>query len=284
MCSFQEIISLNAGNIFGVEDGRPIPKWERIIRETLNKIQPVKTKGKCYSHPPSPSKFEQSSDFTHIEDEVLLGSESDEEEEEIYSSKNVSDSIETSKETSTGKEVLPDAGENLGMLLDEQLSRHFYTPKTLDGGNAEAFVPLQSKRMKKRLSKKELVGLSWAEPPLDLLAHCNIDRTTSLTSQSFKTSKSFNTFNFLKSSMKDDGRVQSDTASISKIDLELLVNWKRRSHYVRIVSKQMVGLFVTIWVRRSLRRHIQNVNVSTVGVGAMGYMGNKVCSLLSTSF
>ena len=38
----------------------------------------------------------------------------------------------------------------------------------------------------------------------------------------------------------------------------------------------MVGIFITVWVRRSLRKHIQNVKVSTVGVGAMGYIGNKV--------
>ncbi|KAK1403875.1 type IV inositol polyphosphate 5-phosphatase 3 [Heracleum sosnowskyi] len=271
----QEIISLNAGNIFGVEDARPIPKWERIIRETLNKIQPVKTKGKCYSDPPSPSKFDQSNDFSHMEDEVLHGSDTDHEQEEVYSSKKESEFKEGSYEPSTGEEVLPTAAENLTMLLDEQLSTHFYNPKTSNGGNAGAYIPLQSNKIKKRLSKKEIMGLSWAEPPLDLLAHCNIERTTSLTSQSFKASKTFNTFNFLKSSMNDDGKVQPDTASTSKVDLESLVNWKRRSHYVRIVSKQMVGLFVTIWVRRSLRRHIENVNVSTVGVGAMGYMGNK---------
>ncbi|KAF5760799.1 putative inositol-polyphosphate 5-phosphatase [Helianthus annuus] len=37
----------------------------------------------------------------------------------------------------------------------------------------------------------------------------------------------------------------------------------------------MVGVFTTIWVHRNLRKHIQNVHVSTVGVGVMGYIGNK---------
>ncbi|CAN1268078.1 Type IV inositol polyphosphate 5-phosphatase 3, partial [Linum perenne] len=66
-----------------------------------------------------------------------------------------------------------------------------------------------------------------------------------------------------------------DTLNRIKIDLESLLNHKRRSSYVRIVSKQMVGIFVTVWIRRSLRKHIQNVKVSTVGVGVMGYIGNK---------
>ncbi|KAH7652001.1 Inositol-polyphosphate 5-phosphatase protein [Dioscorea alata] len=50
---------------------------------------------------------------------------------------------------------------------------------------------------------------------------------------------------------------------------------KKRSSFIRIISKQMVGVFLSIWVRRSLRKHIQNLKVSTVGVGAMGYIGNK---------
>ncbi|XP_075091579.1 type IV inositol polyphosphate 5-phosphatase 3-like [Nicotiana tabacum] len=37
----------------------------------------------------------------------------------------------------------------------------------------------------------------------------------------------------------------------------------------------MVGVYLTVWVRRSLRKHIQNLNVDTVGVGVMGFIGNK---------
>jgi hypothetical protein len=50
---------------------------------------------------------------------------------------------------------------------------------------------------------------------------------------------------------------------------------RKRPYFVRIVSKQMVGIYLSIWVRRGLRRHIRNLRVSTVGVGAMGYIGNK---------
>ncbi|XP_071702003.1 type I inositol polyphosphate 5-phosphatase 2-like isoform X2 [Rutidosis leptorrhynchoides] len=45
--------------------------------------------------------------------------------------------------------------------------------------------------------------------------------------------------------------------------------------YVRIVSKQMVGIYISIWVRKRLRRRINNLKVAPVGVGLMGYMGNK---------
>ncbi|KAL8132982.1 hypothetical protein AgCh_008447 [Apium graveolens] len=289
---FQEIIPLNAGNIFGAEDSRPIPKWEHIIGETLNKIQPVKAKCKCYTNPPSPSRFKQSKDFPHIDDEVVLETDSDE-QDEIYSSTDESNSNEDGNELITGQEVLPSVGassptsrDNLSKLIDKQLPRHLNSPKTLtrlnclptedSEVNAQASVLKRSNGIKKTLSKSEMVGLSWAEPPLDLLAQCILDRTDSLkSSNSFKASKSFKVFDSSKSSLNNDARVQSDAASISKVDIESLVNRKRKSHYVKIVSKQMVGIFVTLWVRRSLRRHIQNVNVSTVGVGVMGYIGNK---------
>ncbi|XP_059669483.1 type I inositol polyphosphate 5-phosphatase 8-like [Cornus florida] len=45
--------------------------------------------------------------------------------------------------------------------------------------------------------------------------------------------------------------------------------------YCLAASKQMVGLFLCVWVRRDLYRHISNLKVSCVGRGIMGYLGNK---------
>jgi len=44
-----------------------------------------------------------------------------------------------------------------------------------------------------------------------------------------------------------------------------------------IISRQMVGMFITIWVRCDLYQTIRHLNVSSVGCGIMGYFGNKVC-------
>ena len=87
-----------------------------------------------------------------------------------------------------------------------------------------------------RFSYNERVGLSWPEPPLKLLNQYVLERRGG----------AFKSLNL------------------------------RKPAYVRIVSKQMVGVFLTVWVRRSLRKHISNLSVSTVGVGIMGYIGNKV--------
>ncbi|CAA7043736.1 unnamed protein product [Microthlaspi erraticum] len=42
-----------------------------------------------------------------------------------------------------------------------------------------------------------------------------------------------------------------------------------------IVSKQMVGILITVWVRGELRPHIRHPSVSCVGCGVMGCLGNK---------
>ncbi|CAI0400102.1 unnamed protein product [Linum tenue] len=46
-------------------------------------------------------------------------------------------------------------------------------------------------------------------------------------------------------------------------------------HYDCLVSKQMVGIFITVWVKRNVRSHIRHTAVSSVGCGLMGCFGNK---------
>ncbi|KAF8772854.1 hypothetical protein HU200_005241 [Digitaria exilis] len=41
------------------------------------------------------------------------------------------------------------------------------------------------------------------------------------------------------------------------------------------MSKQMVGIFVSVWTRTSLRRHVRHAGVSTIGAGVLGHLGNK---------
>ncbi|KAL4196065.1 hypothetical protein AMTRI_Chr04g244180 [Amborella trichopoda] len=49
----------------------------------------------------------------------------------------------------------------------------------------------------------------------------------------------------------------------------------KRPEFQCVVSKQMVGIFITVWVRSDLRRHVRNASVSCVGCGIMGIFGNK---------
>lgn len=47
--------------------------------------------------------------------------------------------------------------------------------------------------------------------------------------------------------------------------------------FVLAASKQMVGVFMCVWVRSGLVPHVRELRMSRVGRGIMGYMGNKVC-------
>lgn len=54
--------------------------------------------------------------------------------------------------------------------------------------------------------------------------------------------------------------------------------------YRLAASKQMVGIFLCVWVRADLMQCITSLRVSCVGRGIMGYMGNKViinCELIT---
>ncbi|KAI3672366.1 hypothetical protein L6452_38452 [Arctium lappa] len=242
---FQEIIPLNAGNIFGSEDNRPIPIWENIIRETLNKALPIKTRFKCYSDPPSPSRFiKPSDDAPNIEDVEL---ESDcEGKEEIYT---------FNEESNFGELGDGPVGQNDSITIDSE-------------EKVEESASLNSRKSMKLLEGTEI--------PSDLPAHCISEIPNSFKFvNSFKASKSFKNYRPLETYLNGGNRVIPEGHCLAKLDLDSIKYRKRRSKYVRIVSKQMVGVFLTIWVRRSLRKHIQNVHVSTVGVGVMGYIGNK---------
>ncbi|KAH7512978.1 hypothetical protein FEM48_Zijuj12G0147700 [Ziziphus jujuba var. spinosa] len=49
----------------------------------------------------------------------------------------------------------------------------------------------------------------------------------------------------------------------------------QRRKYCLAASKQMVGIFLCVWVRADLCKQISNMKVSCVGRGIMGYLGNK---------
>nr|GEY89348.1 type IV inositol polyphosphate 5-phosphatase 3 isoform X2 [Tanacetum cinerariifolium] len=226
--------------------------WENVIRQTLNKAQPD-TKFKCYCKPTSPSRFKPSDDALDIEDVVVLEIDS-EGVEEVYpfnDESNFDDLMEGPKALNCNLTTLANPEENV-----------------------KPSPPVNSKILTRILSKTERMGLSWPKPPLDLLAQCISERPNLLkTVKSFKTSKSFRTYASFKSYIKVDNRITPEEVFLG--DLDSTMYRKRRPPYVRIVSKQMVGIFITVWVRRRLRKHIQNVHVLAVGVGVMGYIGNK---------
>ncbi|KAK1284991.1 Type I inositol 1,4,5-trisphosphate 5-phosphatase 2 [Acorus calamus] len=69
---FQEVVPLSAVNVLGVADDGPIPKWEAIIRRTLNRSTQPKEKYRSYSAPPSPDLMTSPPDDA-LPDEINIG-------------------------------------------------------------------------------------------------------------------------------------------------------------------------------------------------------------------
>ncbi|WVZ72583.1 hypothetical protein U9M48_021016 [Paspalum notatum var. saurae] len=268
---FQEVVPLSAGNVFGAEDGRPARAWESVIRGALRRApQPSnKPRYKCYSQPPSPSRFDPPVDAAA--DELLLPGGTD-------------------TETDTDDDAafsFPVPAEQHAVATPRKLSRlnHFSVVTDVgsemlgdDGLDEPPPPPLQQRTLMRSLSRADRVGLVWPEQPLDLLPARALNAAAS-----FKASRSFRSF---RGSSRVADAAAGELEMIPDLDLDLdgaLLRRKSRSPFVRIVSKQMVGIFLTVWVRRGLRKCVQNLKVSTVGVGAMGYIGNKGAVSVSMS-
>ncbi|KAL0877843.1 hypothetical protein Bca101_027549 [Brassica carinata] len=286
----QEVVPLNAGNILGAEDNRPVAKWEEVIREALNRVRPKHSAVKSYSDPPSPGRFKPFEE-THdvIEEEVAYGTDSDsgveihpideeeeEEDSELKHDGGVIGEVNTIVDPKSGLPVVEINRQfSSHNKLDRQVclrSNSFEKRRNHDDSSKTGM-----KTLNRMLSGQERIGLSWPEPPLNLLGPSSVlDRQPSIkTYTSLQTLKSFKASNSFKSVAGHNVGISPEVLALASMDLKLLMERKRRPAYVRLVSKKMVGILLTIWVKRSMRKHIQNVRVSTVGVGIMGYIGNK---------
>lgn len=249
----------------------------------MNRVQPKPSKIKSFSDPPSPSKFKPSVDAPDIEEEILLESDSD-----------IGEEVHPLDEEQHNN-VFDNGTDNNNPITDEALNTSLQAAEAADIANSRRLNRLncfrndddsskniettssqQIRKLSKMVSGSERIGLTWPEPPLNLLPQRVLERPVS-----FKPVKSFQATKSFRNS--DSFKSKTDAMDLlADIDLEALMKRKTRPSYVKIVSKQMVGIFISIWVRRSLRKHIQNLKMSTVGVGVMGYIGNKVC--LSVKF
>ncbi|WCJ19056.1 Type I inositol polyphosphate 5-phosphatase 5 [Euphorbia peplus] len=82
-----------------------------------------------------------------------------------------------------------------------------------------------------------------------------------------------------------------DEASLDIIDDELesyasseiSTTSVNQQKYSLIVGKQMVGIFLTIWIRNELVQYVSHLRISCIGRGILGRFGNKGCISVSMS-
>ncbi|CAA3019563.1 type IV inositol polyphosphate 5-phosphatase 9-like [Olea europaea subsp. europaea] len=82
----------------------------------------------------------------------------------------------------------------------------------------------------------------------------------------------------LNKRMEIEGRLQNtefgETPRVHPIKMHNSTN-SSASDFQCIISKQLVGIYITIWVRAELHEHISYPSVSRVGCGLLGRLGNK---------
>ncbi|XP_047341327.1 type I inositol polyphosphate 5-phosphatase 2 [Impatiens glandulifera] len=270
---FQEVVPLNAGNVFGAETRRPIAKWEAIIRRTLNnKTCEPETKHKCFSAPPSPVLRTSSAAADILDDEF----------DQSALNKAAEDSLVTNDLSESSKHKfneIMNIGQNLrfkriyGIDCDRRLD---WPELSLDA--TPQVLSSSFKKLRRVSSLSERVSCVWKEnlPVLGAqtmrMHHSSGDLSLMgmVATKEKPVEKVSDSEDEDEDEDEDEFSMENESSEADDGD-----GTDSRPKYVRIISKQMVGIYISVWVRKRLRRHINYLKVSPVGVGLMGYMGNK---------
>ncbi|XP_010677295.2 type I inositol polyphosphate 5-phosphatase 2 isoform X1 [Beta vulgaris subsp. vulgaris] len=280
---FQEVIPLNPGNVLGAEDNRPISKWETLIRKTLNKTSESEADYKSYSAPPSPILRTATStlDALGIDADVPPLAFSNDDSKSNLGHLNLGRHELKEKYTEETKCMIKriygiDSDRRIDWPCNSLLAMH----------------PVLSPAVKLRrvLSSSGMTGVPWLENPLNFDPNI-IGRVPNNTGLSRLHPGFANLIEEQSERSPEDSHESASDASehefsagdddddsfygVSEDVFPCSDGVDACPKYVRIVSKQMVGIYVSVWVRKKLRRHISNLKVFPVGVGFMGYMGNK---------
>lgn len=314
--SFQEVVPLSAGNVLGVENRRPILQWESVIRRTLNRSFEPDPKPKSYSAPLSPvftlsPVFPLSPAFRAPVADVDVNSalELIPEESPNISSTSDSKSQNVNEIIGIGSKLRLQRSYSIN-----QYSRLNWPEHPLDA--TSQLLSSGKKYLQRSYSIDQYSRLKWPERPLDVTSQvlpssAKLRRVLSMSSSDrvgsdwLKNAQNISSQNnvvshnrsgkrgVLQMNLEDQSEVCGSVDDVLDLcseaeelfykipelehEIALLDDGvKSRLKYIRIVSKQMVGIYISVWVRRRLRRHINNLSVLPVGVGLMGYMGNKV--------
>ena len=81
-----------------------------------------------------------------------------------------------------------------------------------------------------------------------------------------------------KSSIRDN---ESSSEEDDQLDSFSTASGAKHMKYSLVACKQMVGIFVCIWMKKELVQHVGHLKISCVSRGIMGCLGNKVNLKLS---
>ncbi|XP_031738442.1 type I inositol polyphosphate 5-phosphatase 2 isoform X3 [Cucumis sativus] len=274
---FQEVVPLNAGNVLGAEDNKPIPKWEALIRRTLNKSSKSEDKHKSYSAPPSPV-LRTSSVADVLADEV-----NGEQLKLIDDGFSVNVGFELDQHP-LNKLNLVNSNLRLSRIYGIDCDQRLDWPEHSLDATPQAVS--SNSKLRRVVSSSARIGFQCLENPLIFppqsfsINENGLKRTFCSSGNLISAWKSPQDTLEVLDSLSDVSDISVEEVDtfpelMEQVDEDPTESMKSYPKYVRIVSKQMVGIYVSVWVRKRLRRHVNNLKVSPVGVGLMGYMGNK---------
>ncbi|XLR45053.1 hypothetical protein S83_029713 [Arachis hypogaea] len=256
---FQEIVPLNAGNILGAEDNGPAKKWLALIRKSLNNLPGTSGSSGCYTPSPIPQPIaELNADF-----------------EGSARQKNSSFFHRRSFQTTSTSYGI----DNDPSLAQPRLDRRYSVCDRVMFGHrpSDYSRPSDFSRPSDYSRPSDFdPSFRWGYRPSDYSRASDYSRPS----------------DYSRWGSSDDDNAIGDSPSTvlfspmsyaGPASNEDGYGMPGRSRYCLVASKQMVGIYLTIWVRSELKDHVQNMKVSCVGRGLMGYLGNKGSISISMS-
>ncbi|XP_075506804.1 type IV inositol polyphosphate 5-phosphatase 7 isoform X1 [Primulina tabacum] len=252
---FQEIVPLNASNILVAEDNGPAKKWLALIKRTLNNAPGACGGNVCYTPSPIPDPVaEWNADF-----------------EGSTRHKASTFFPRRSFQTPQGWRM-----ENDMSTPQPRLDRRFSVcDRVIFGHRTSDFEP--STRWGYRPSDS-----SSSQRPSDYSSgHRPSDYSSSRRPSDYSWGQ--RTSDFSRWGSDEDYLPGESPSTVLHSPMSYSTyaqgedpyTMPGHARYCLAVSKQMVGVFLTVWVRNELREHVRNIKVSCVGRGLMGYLGNK---------
>ncbi|XP_047946466.1 type IV inositol polyphosphate 5-phosphatase 6-like isoform X3 [Salvia hispanica] len=252
---FQEIVPLNAGNILGAEDNGPAKKWLSLIKRTLDNAPGTSGVGGCYTPSPIPDPVaEWNADFEG-------------------SSRNKASTFLPRRSFQTPPQHW-NMENDMSMPQpphDRRLSvcdRVIFGHRQSDfGGNARWGC-----RPSDCSSSQRTSDFSCGPRPSDY--------SSSRRPSDYSSSRRPSDYSLGHRPSDFDDYLTGDSPSTvlqsrACAPAEDSYTEPGRSRYSLVASKQMVGIFLTVWVKSEMKEHVRNIKISSVGRGLMGYLGNK---------
>ncbi|XP_076931916.1 type IV inositol polyphosphate 5-phosphatase 6-like [Bidens hawaiensis] len=262
---FQEVVPLNAANILGAEDNGPAKKWLSLIRRTLNNRPGTSGGSGCYTPSPIPDPVaEYDADFE--------GSSRQKASNMLH--RRSFQAPRRSWRTETDPSMNQPRLDRRYSVCDRAIFGHRPSDYSSSSHRPSDYRPSDYSSSSRRPS-----DYSSSYRPSDYSAnyrpsdYSSGNRLSDYSSWGQRPSDG--------SRSEDDYGPMGDSPSTnsfspaSAVPMDDGCRLPAQSQYCLVASKQMVGVFLTVWVKSELREHVRNMKVSCVGRGLMGYLGNK---------